>query len=1517
MHTYQGRRHSFESSWLRLIVLVILALVLPFGAMAQDEADCAEVKIVIEQKLSLERQAFDAHMIIHNGLDDALSDVSVELTFLDRNQQPVEATADPNAVGATFFQRIDRMTGIGSINGSQLAGKTDADIHWLIIPSQGAGGDSAEGRMYYIGAKVTYTLAGETTTVDVTPDYVVVRPQPLLVLDYFLPTDVYADDAMTPEVEPIEPFTLGVRIRNVGAGTSVNTMIDSAQPKIVENHQGLLIDFRILGGYVGNDVFGKSLLLNFGDISGQSAKIGRWVMETTLAGRFTEFDASFTHADSLGGAVTSLIKEVHAHRLVHDVLVDLPGHDDVYDFLAEFGSGYRVYDSGGKDAEVADASSQVRLTTASGDALHLTFPASAILTHAKAADPFNGKKPIARVIRSDGKVLPANNFWLSKTRNQDLSWSYFLHVFDSHSTGDYRIEFGQGVAGSISGTAYRDVNNNGVHDAGEQAEGNLDVTLKGVDERGQNVLHNAYTSSSGTFQFINLQPGRYQLEAAVVNGLIDGSWTAGSAGGAAQPGLIKDIVLTAGTAGTGYLIAKRSPDAGLNDDDFADVSVAVHAERSSLRSDETTDVVITVRNNGEATAQAVVVQAAVPEGLTLQSAAASLGRYAGSTWIVGGLIKGQTASLTLTVKADKLTGNNSRSISWPVSASSSTADSQPGNNNALLGMTVQADNAVDLSQILPAESRVLMLISCPQTPAAEQQTCEQAVEQTARATLAGTVDQLQFVTTLAAWHVAQRSGAYNVLWLHGGAEKLNAQALAEVQAAVRRGATLIADGLPGAASGEFKLNQLAHVWGAKVVEAAIGSDLAVKFPHEPAAQLVVNTLYGLQLNTADEMAVAAIGNAPVMASATWGHGQSWLMSFDLLASQQGQNAAFWQAYFEQQLTAFTPSITPDSMLAGSRLPVKATVHNTAEQGQTPQNIGLRMQWPEGIMHTDVTPAAQRNEARLLEWNWTLESDEKATAAVTLTLPQTSTHVQLQTTLLDSEGETLDTITQPVVVLGLDTVIAQVDNALSALNSGDAVTQDLIQTVRQAVLDAKAVQQQDDWEQVLRELAAAQTGLDALAIAPHTLSVDVARLEVARWFGLAQQQWTKGGTGGTSQPAKLEMVSGDGQSAPVSTAFAHPLQIRVTNHQGQPVANVKVSFQAPTNGASALLDGDISKADIMTDDQGLASITPAANAVVGSYRISAQVAGLAPVQFELGNRSAHVNDTPATLLLVSGGDQTALIDTAFTAPLVVQVRNAADQPVTGVSVRFAFNASGASARFAGDALSVSVITDANGMASSPEFIANQVTGLYQAQVHADGVPALSVALANAASPVVDTGKQFVGTTATGTGAFRATVAGGGDSCRFNPNKTQLIVPGNMWTPLQKFLLPHGMFDFELVGCNPGSEVTVSTTWPDLRGVTGYMKYGKTPLSKHQAIWYAPKGLKINLASKTITYTIRDGELGDDDLAANGIIRDPGGPSVARKNGAIAVPTLDRWALWLLAALLGGFAMLRLQTTRHLQ
>ncbi|MFT3779445.1 MAG: SdrD B-like domain-containing protein [Ottowia sp.] len=1541
MRVRRGRgRASLWRTWAMLWLALLGAMLWPAASWAQ-EADCAEVKIVIEQKLSLERQAFDAHMVIRNGLDGVISNVKIELTYLDQNQQPVTATTDPNAVGATFFQRIDRMAGIDSLGGAgTLAAKTTADIHWLIIPSQGAGGDTANGRMYYIGAKVTYTLAGETTTVDVTPDYVVVRPQPLLVLDYFLPTDVYADDAMTPEVEPTEPFTLGVRVANVGAGVSANTTIESAQPKIVENRQGLLIDFRILGGYVGNEMLGKSLLLDFGDIPGRRAKVGRWVMETSLAGRFTEFNASFTHADSLGGAVTSLIQEVRAHKLVHDVLVDLAGHDDVYDFLAEFGNGYWVYDSNGGDAEVADVSKQASLTNVSAASLRLTFPSASNLVHAKVPDPFRGARPIARVVRSDGKVLPPQNFWLSKTRNADLSWSYFVHVFDSNTTGDYILEFSQGSAASLSGSAYRDSNANGVRDAGEPAEGNLGIVLKGVDAGGQNVLRQGYTDPSGAFSFVGLAPGRYQLEAAVVDGWIDGAWVAGSAGGAAQPGLIKDIVLAAGIAGQGYLISKRRPDPNQSTEQ-ADLSIAIQASRSQLRGGETATVVVTVRNAGDAAAQGVSAQVAVPAGLTLLSSTASLGSYTGGAWTLGGLAKGQSATLTLEVKADEVTGTQDRTVSWPVSVTASTTDPQGNNNSAMLGLTVLADKSgtVEMSQTLPAQARVLMLLSCPQTEAASQADCEAQAAQDAQAVLGTRVQQLETVTTLAAWHLAQRSGAYNLLWLHGGADKLDDQALAELRAAVRRGATVVADGLPGLASGDHKVNQLADVLGARIVSPAIGTGQSVRFPNEPTNQPVVGALHGLQLQapSAQAMADAASTGATVIASATWSHGQAWTIGFDLLATVQGPAHAFWGSYAGQQLLAFTPVSRADPALAGARLPLKTAVRSNAPEGEAPQAVSVRVQLPSGVTYVDAAPTPARAESQGVEWAWQLSPGQSTSGELRLVLPQASGTVQVQTSLLDGSAEVLDVKTQAITVVGLDELTPQVGNALSALNSGNPDTQALIEQARQAAAAAKTAQLQSDWTTVLKELARLQAALDTLAAAPHALAIDSLRLDAARWMGVAQQQWVPPAG---PQPARLVAQSGSGQSAVVSTAFAAPLVVLVQDDQGQPVAGVTVRFTAPASGASARFAAAAS-VDVVTNAQGLAtSPAPSANATAGAYAVTAQVEGLAPVSFDLTNRPVAV-DPPASMRLISGTAQTAQVGTAFGAPMVVQVLGAAGQPLPGIAVRFEFAASGASASFA-DGRSATVLTGSDGQASSPAFTANQTAGAHQARatvsgmagglafslnnsvaapvlllesidgltqsapvntayglrmivrvVDAQGQPRSGVAVlfslppsgpsasfggtlvtasaqsgadGTAVSPALvangqqgsfravitadgaaqplyalltnlapaGSGKRFEGTTATGTGTVVATVSGGGDTCVFNPAATRLVPPEGIWKPLEKLLLPHGLLDFELVGCEPGSEVTVSTTWPNLRGITGYMKYGETSFSGGQQI-----------------------------------------------------------------------------------
>lgn len=69
-------------------------------------------------------------------------------------------------------------------------------------------------------------------------------------------------------------------------------------------------------------------------------------METTLSGEFTSFTASFTHADELGGQLTSLLEATNTHFLIHDVKVDLAGRDNITDFLSlDNDLALRIYES--------------------------------------------------------------------------------------------------------------------------------------------------------------------------------------------------------------------------------------------------------------------------------------------------------------------------------------------------------------------------------------------------------------------------------------------------------------------------------------------------------------------------------------------------------------------------------------------------------------------------------------------------------------------------------------------------------------------------------------------------------------------------------------------------------------------------------------------------------------------------------------------------------------------------------------------------------------------------------------------------------------------------------------------------------------------------------------------------------------------------------------------------------------------------------------------------------------------
>lgn len=425
-----------------MLITLSFILTIPVSSYAADDSVCARVKIEIQQELTLERQAFDAHMRINNGLSHiTLEHVDIDVNFADEAGNSILATSDPNNTTASFFIRVDTLDNISNITGSgTVSPSTSADIHWLIIPAPGAAKGVPSGTLYYVGATLRYTIGGEEHVTEVTPDYIFVKPMPLLTLDYFLPVDVYGDDAFTSEVEPPVPFSLGVRVSNNGSGTARALKIDSAQPKITENELGAIIGFNIEGCKVNGGEVTPSLMVDLGDVSGSSAKVASWIMTCSLSGRFVEFTADFSHSDELGGELTSLMEAANTHFLVHEVLADSAGKDVIPDFLAKDGDIYRLYESQKIDTVVTDQSSSSSIT-ASGGNYALSTPQTAGYMYVKLPDPMAGSSDLGEITRSDGKAMKAENVWLSKTRGENHAWNYFINMFDTNSTGSYTVRF--------------------------------------------------------------------------------------------------------------------------------------------------------------------------------------------------------------------------------------------------------------------------------------------------------------------------------------------------------------------------------------------------------------------------------------------------------------------------------------------------------------------------------------------------------------------------------------------------------------------------------------------------------------------------------------------------------------------------------------------------------------------------------------------------------------------------------------------------------------------------------------------------------------------------------------------------------------------------------------------------------------------------------------------------------------------------------------------------------------------
>ena len=199
---------------------------------------------------------------------------------------------------------------------------------------------------------------------------------------------------------------------------------------------------------------------------------------------------------------------------------------------------------------------------------------------------------------------------------------------------------------------------------------------------------------------------------------------------------------------------------------------------------------------------------------------------------------------------------------------------------------------------------------------------------------------------------------------------------------------------------------------------------------------------------------------------------------------------------------------------------------------------------------------------------------------------------------------------------------------------------------------------------------------------------------------------------------VSVTAGDSQTAAVGGSFG-PLQVRVDDAFGDPVAGATVSFSVvATSGQGATFVGGGTSASAETDQTGQASspsLTAATTA--GAFSVIAAVAGTsASGTFNL----TVLPGVPTTVQAGVGTSQTAQLGIDFAVPLAVTVTDSDGNAVPGSVVTFSAPAAGASGVFAGGGDRVSVVANSDGIATAPDFSANQHQGGYVVMATVAGV-----------------------------------------------------------------------------------------------------------------------------------------------------------------------------------------------------
>ena len=418
----------------------------------QSENTCAQVKLEIQQKLVLTRQAFRGTLTIENGSSNAIDDILVD----------VNATNMETGFMATSREMqisIEKIEGFeGDKDGAWRLGAGKKGVATILfIPTKYAAPENIT--TYSFGGTLSFKDGSTTQNRSLYPVSLQVKPTPELDLTYFMQRDVYGDNPLTTDVvEPVIPAEFSVLIHNKGYGDANNVRMITKKPKIVENEKGLLIDFDIISSSLNGGektmALDDDIATQFGTIAAGTASYATWDLTASLMGHFTEYDVSVTHVTDYGNPDLSLLDRVTIHELIHSmnatigdkvyrawITNDEPDAEDAPD---------HIYFANGTDEELATLSEETRMERIDATHYRVTVPTNVPRNwfYTTVANPAGKYAKILSITdETNNRPLDAANFWTTDYTMKDgidPQLDYRLHIADIVSgkgTNTYIVEF--------------------------------------------------------------------------------------------------------------------------------------------------------------------------------------------------------------------------------------------------------------------------------------------------------------------------------------------------------------------------------------------------------------------------------------------------------------------------------------------------------------------------------------------------------------------------------------------------------------------------------------------------------------------------------------------------------------------------------------------------------------------------------------------------------------------------------------------------------------------------------------------------------------------------------------------------------------------------------------------------------------------------------------------------------------------------------------------------------------------